>query len=95
MQQQLSGKSLPWWRFGHVWLIVAGPAAVIVAGIATAYLALARPDPVVSEDYYRQGLELNRTRGAEGPATALAPAVQARNHAATGVVPAPKSAGTP
>lgn len=78
-----------WWRFGHVWLVIAGPAAVVVAGVVTIYLAVSRPDPVVAEDYYRQGIEINKTlaAGGDGAATGLAPAVQARNHAATGVVP--------
>lgn len=88
MHDQGSGQSPSWWQFGHVWLLIAGPAAVIVAGIATVYLALTRPDPVVSEDYYRQGIEINKTLEAGG-AAALAPAVQARNHAATGAVPPP------
>ena len=78
-----------WWKFGHVWLLIAGPAAVIVAGGVTVYLALSRPDPVVAEDYYRQGIEINKTlaAGGDGTAAGLAPAVQARNHAATGTVP--------
>jgi hypothetical protein len=75
----------PWWKFGHVWMIIAGPAVVVVAGFVTLYLAVRTPDPVVSEDYYRQGIELNKTLAAD-PAS-LAPAVQARNHAATGAPP--------
>lgn len=96
-------KSVPpaaWWKFGHVWLVIAGPAAVIVAGGVTIYLALSRPDPVVAEDYYRQGIEINKTleaAGGDGAAAGLAPAVQARNHAATGTVPSPpgKEKGKP
>lgn len=80
--------SLPWWRFGHVWLVIAGPAIVVVAGFVTLYLAITIPDPVVAEDYYRKGVEINKTL--ETPASSLAPAVQARNHAATGVAPAPR-----
>lgn len=76
----------PWWKFGHVWLVIAGPAIVVVAGFVTLYLAVSRPDPVVSADYYREGIEINKTLGAH-PAS-LAPALQARNHAATGVPPA-------
>lgn len=82
----------PWWRFGHVWLIIAGPALVIVAGVFTAYLAVARPDPVVSSDYYQQGLELSKPHA--NPST-LAPAMQARNHAATGAVPDARRAAAP
>jgi hypothetical protein len=75
----------PWWRFGHVWMIIAGPAIVVVAGFVTLYIALHRPDPVISEDYYRKGIEINKTLEAHAATTSLAPALQARNHAATGV----------
>jgi hypothetical protein len=45
-------------------------------------------DTVVDEDYYRKGIELNQNLGAAP--TNLAPAMQARNHAATGLVVKPK-----
>jgi len=83
----------PWWKFGHVWMILAGPLVVVVAGFVTLYLAVRSPDPVVSEDYYRKGMELNKTLEAD-PAS-LAPAVQARNHAATGTPPPAKPADKP
>lgn len=60
----------PWWKFGHVWLVFAGPAVVVVASFITLYLAIKIPDPVVSS---------------YGQAENSAPAMQARNHAATGV----------
>lgn len=75
-------KSLPWWNYGHVWMIIAGPAIVVVAGFVTLYLAIRHPDPVQAS-YYTQG----PVKGAgEGPAaTQLVPAELARNHAQTGV----------
>lgn len=89
----VSPASLAWWRYGHVWLVLAGPLVVVVASFITLWLAVTRPDPVLSEDYYRKGVELSR---AKGPADAsLAPAVSARNHAATGGVARPAPAGTP
>jgi hypothetical protein len=58
----------PWWRYGHVWLVIAGPLAVVLAGVATAVIAVRSPDPVL----------------AAAPAgKSLAPAIQGRNHAAT------------
>ena len=60
----------PWWKFGHVWLVIAGPAIVIVAGFGTLWLAISRPDPVVAEDYYRKGIEINKTL--EAPEKSLA-----------------------
>lgn len=74
-------KSAAWWHFGHVWLIVAGPSIVVVASFVTLYLAIKTPDPVI-DDYYRKGMEINKTLAAQS--AAMAPALQARNHAATG-----------
>lgn len=71
----------PWWKYGHVWLIIAGPLIVIVAGFVTLWLAISRPDPVVAEDYYRQGIEINKSLAE--PEKSLAPAMKGRNHAAT------------
>ncbi len=82
MQNDTPVPNAPWWKFGHVWMVVAGPAIVVVASFITLYLAISRPDPVLSEDYYRKGIEINKELGSE---TSLAPALQARNHAATGV----------
>ena len=73
----------PWWKFAHAWMMVGLPAIVVVASIATAFVAMSDPDPVLDADYYRKGLEINKTLS-DSP-TALAPAMQARNHAATGV----------
>jgi uncharacterized protein len=75
-----------WWKFGYVWLIVSGPLVVVIASFITLYLAISRPDPVI-DNYYRKGIEINKTLDAQRDS--LAPAMQARNHAATGVKPAP------
>ena len=34
----------PWWRFGMVWLVVSGPALVVVAGFATMAVAFTNAD---------------------------------------------------
>lgn len=92
MNNDSSTPELAWWKFGHVWMIVAGPAIVVVASFFTFYLALTRPDPVIAEDYYQKGIAINKTLGQNA---SLAPAVQARNHAATGVVPVPADKSKP
>jgi hypothetical protein len=80
----------PWWKFPLVWMVIAGPALVVVAGFVTLWLAVRTPDPVVAEDYYRQGVEINRTLADKK----LMPALAGRNHAATpgDDVPLPKRA---
>lgn len=78
-----------WWRFGHVWLVVSGPAIVVVASFVTLYLAWSGQDPVLDEDYYQKGININRSLQAQADSAAsLAPALQGRNHAATGGKPA-------
>jgi hypothetical protein len=37
----------PWWRVGMVWLVLGGPATVVVAALATAVIAYRGADPVV------------------------------------------------
>lgn len=79
----------PWWKFGHVWLVIAGPAIVVVASFVTLYLAITIPDPVINTPGHRRVDQANQVAKPDaGSAANLAPAMQARNHAATGV-PAP------
>jgi len=40
---------------------MAGPATAVVAGLITAWLAVRSNDGLVVDDYYRQGLAINRT----------------------------------
>jgi len=63
-----------------VWLVIAGPAIVVVAALVTAWIAMRNPDPVLAEDYYRRGVDINQTLAKN---RALTPAMQGRNHAAT------------
>ena len=81
MKQQPSGTTQPWWKHGYVWMILGGPALVVVAGIPTVVIAVRTPDPVVAADYYRRGIELNKTLRAQDKS--VLPALQGRNHAAT------------
>jgi len=73
----------PWWQFGHVWLVVSGPLIVVLASFITFYLAFSGMDALVTEaDFAPSGPKV------QSQASNLAPALQARNHAATGVLPA-------
>ena len=81
MQVSQTPAGAPWWKFGYMWLVVSGPAIVVVAGFFTLYLAISRPDPVYSDAQRR--VVVPTASPADG---ALTPAMQARNHAATGGV---------
>lgn len=77
--------SKPWWRFGHVWLVILGPVVVMIASFVTYYLAAKAQDPVINTQAYVPAEEESSSRN-----IGAAPAMQARNHAATGVMPEAK-----
>jgi hypothetical protein len=63
--------TLPWYRHRWPWIIMAGPAAVVVAGAATIWIAFATADGLVAEDYYKQGLAINKVIAREDAARRL------------------------
>lgn len=67
----------PWYREPWPWLLMAGPATVIVAGIVTTALAVRSFDGLVADDYYKQGLGINRVIARESAAKRLGLAAHA------------------
>ena len=63
--------STPWYREPWPWLLMSGPALVVVAGIVTTAIAVQTSDGVVADDYYKQGLGINRTLARDARAGAL------------------------
>jgi len=59
----------PWYRVRFVWLVVALPLSAVLASTATVVIAVSNPDPV---------LQVRNSAPTERPA------VEGRNHAATG-----------
>ena len=49
----------PWYRQLWPWLLMAGPALVVIASLYSGWLALATDDGVVADDYYKRGLAIN------------------------------------
>lgn len=81
MNKQDTATPAPWWKHGHVWLVISGPAIVVVASLVTGWIALRHQDPVLDADYYRRGMEINKTLAAHQ--RSRLPAEQGRNHANT------------
>jgi hypothetical protein len=63
--------SAPWYRQLWPWLLISGPAAVLVAGAITTWIAFASADGLVAEDYYRQGMAVNKVLAREQRAAEL------------------------
>lgn len=66
----------PWWREPMMWVVIGGPAIVVVAAITTGVVAWRGADTVVLDP-----VALNPSPVAANPG--LEPAMKGRNHAAT------------
>jgi uncharacterized protein len=64
-------RAQPWYREPWPWILMAGPGIVVVAGFITAWLAVRSDDGLVLDDYYKQGLAINRTLGRNDAATRM------------------------
>jgi hypothetical protein len=53
-------RSPSWYRQRWPWLLIAGPFLVVVASLASAWIAVRSDDGLVAEDYYKQGLLINQ-----------------------------------
>jgi len=73
-----SARTQPWYREPWPWILMAGPATVVVAGLITAWIAFHGEDGLVVDDYYKQGLAINQTLGRSEAAERLG--VQAELH---------------
>jgi hypothetical protein len=61
----------PWYREPWPWILMSGPAAVLVAGVITTWIAFDSADGLVAQDYYKQGLAVNRVLEREERAARL------------------------
>jgi hypothetical protein len=68
----------PWYREPWPWFLMAGPGLVVVAAIATAVIAFRGADGLVADDYYKQGLGINRQLARDQAARDLALAGELR-----------------
>lgn len=80
---ETTGAGAPWWRFGMVWLVLGGPAVVVVASVATFVIAARYGDTPLPPE----AMEASHTALRAAPdrlgAPPTAPALQGRNHAVT------------
>lgn len=61
----------PWYREPWPWILFGLPATAVVAGIITLVIAIKHADGLVAEDYYKQGLAINRVLERESRAAQL------------------------
>ena len=50
----------PWYRYPFVWMVLAIPFSAVVMGVVMIWLAITTDDGLVADDYYKQGMAINR-----------------------------------
>lgn len=50
----------PWHKYPLVWMMLFIPFSAVIMGVVMIWLALDTDDGLVADDYYKQGLEINR-----------------------------------
>ena len=75
--------TLPWYRQFWPWFLIALPGSVVIASIITITLAVKTSDSLVRDDYYKEGLAINRNLARERMAAELGVRIQLDYDAAT------------
>ena len=55
----------PWYHYFWPWFMVVLLGSTVVAGISTVFIAVRGADPLVADDYYRDGKAINQTFAAD------------------------------
>jgi len=74
----------PWWSERMMWLVVGGPAVVVVASFVTLGLCLKYPEVVLDTHAHMGAEDATEQDQVKGATPSLQPALSARNNAATG-----------
>ena len=61
MDARNTSRTIPWYRQKWPWLLMLPPAAAVVGGFITLWLAIKTWDGLVVDDYYKEGLAIRKT----------------------------------
>jgi hypothetical protein len=64
-------KNKAWYRFPLVWMMLAIPFSAVIMGVVMIWLAVDTDDGLVADDYYKQGLAINRVLSRDKKAAEL------------------------
>lgn len=71
MNNPSDSPSNPWYREPWLWFLISLPAAAVVGGIATVWIAATHADGLVVGDYYKAGLAINQVLARDDEARKL------------------------
>lgn len=81
-----TAQAAPWYTHRWPWLLMIGPASVLVAGSVATWLALDHPDAMVVDDYYKQGKAINQDLRRDRVAASMGLKLNIRYDAAAGTL---------
>ncbi|EED32699.1 conserved hypothetical protein [gamma proteobacterium NOR5-3] len=61
----------PWYQQFWPWFLIALPGSVVIAGLSTLYIANRYSDDLVVDEYYKDGLAINKELGKQAIAQEL------------------------
>lgn len=76
----------PWYRQFWPWFLISLPLATVIAGIATVIIAFNHRDPLVVDNYYKEGMGINRVIHSQRHAAELGLQAQASFSQDTGIL---------
>ena len=79
----MQAPALPWYKHRWPWLLMLGPAIVVVGGVRLGMVAYESQDAMVVDDYYKRGKTINQDLRRDRAASALALDFEARYDAAS------------
>jgi hypothetical protein len=71
LNQNASNHARPWYAQRWPWLLMLGPFVVVLAATYTGWIAFAKQDALVVDDYYKQGKAINQDLRRDYAATHL------------------------
>jgi len=74
---------IPWYRQPLVWMLIAIPGSSVIVGFTLYYLAVESFDGMVVDDYYKEGIEINRVLRRDHRASSLGLSAELQLNSAT------------
>ncbi len=71
-------ENTPWHKQFWPWFLISLPGTIIIASLATVYVAFKGADDLISDNYYRDGLAINQVIEQDRAASALSLAADVR-----------------
>jgi hypothetical protein len=61
----------PWYKYPLLWMMLSIPFSAVIMGVVMIWLAIDTDDGLVADDYYKQGMEINRVLSRDKKAAEL------------------------